>query len=550
MSAGALIGRLWREYVARYKLDLVAIAPMLALVAAAGVAYAKIVQWALDSVNTGDYAAAALAPVAVIAATLVRAIAMFAQAVLSQNLALKMLRDVQARMFDALTRADFARFAREETGRLVSRFTNDITVVSEGLVRGMQAMLRDALMLAGAIGFMLWVDWMLTLLVAAFYVLAAGPLSHIAKRARAQTEMAQTQLGALTAFLSESLSAIRFIKTYGLEARENARALGAFEDRRKIALKMVRNRARAEPLMEIIGGLAFAGVLSAAAWRISQGAMSIGDLGGIITAVGVAAPAARSLGNFNTVLNEAVAALARIFGVIDEAPSVTEAADAKPLGLQGGRVSFENVSFAYADAPALREVSFDIAPGETVAIVGPSGAGKSTLFNLLPRLYDPGSGVVRIDGQDTRALTLDSLRAALALVAQEPILFNDSVRANIALGRAGASEADIIEAAKAASAHGFISALPQGYDTIVGERGGTLSGGERQRLALARAFLRDAPILLLDEATSALDAASEADVQAASSTPGMIAIRSARRSGRACRTGDRSRPKGAAERSR
>jgi ABC-type multidrug transport system fused ATPase/permease subunit len=188
---------------------------------------------------------------------------------------------------------------------------------------------------------------------------------------------------------------------------------------------------------------------------------------------------------------------------------------APPLAVSEGRVSFEDVGFTYGDAPALKGVSFTVSPGETVAFVGPSGAGKSTIFNLLPRLYDATAGAVRIDGQDVRDVQAASVRAAIALVAQEAALFNDTIRANIALGRPGATHAEIEEAARNAAAHDFIVALPNGYDANVGDRGANLSGGERQRIALARAFLRDAPILLLDEATSALDAESEAKVQEA-----------------------------------
>jgi subfamily B ATP-binding cassette protein MsbA len=243
--------------------------------------------------------------------------------------------------------------------------------------------------------------------------------------------------------------------------------------------------------------------------------MSVGDLLGIVTAIGVATPAARSLSNFNTVMNEAVAALSRIFGLIDEPIEIKDKPDAPPLRLSKGWISFEDVSFAYGEAPALSNVTFTVAPGETVALVGPSGAGKSTIFNLLARLYDASGGAVCIDKQDVRDVTLASLRGSMALVAQEAGLFNDTIRANIALGKPSASQAEIEDAAKAAAADDFIRALPGSYDAMAGERGGNLSGGERQRIALARAFLRNAPILLLDEATSALDAGSEAKVQEA-----------------------------------
>lgn len=513
MKPGALLGRLWRDYISRYAGDISMLVPVLAIVAGAAVSYAAILKFTIDAIQAENLNAIALVPLAVIAATVVRAVAIYAQAVISQGLALKVLRDLQRDMFAKLTGADFARLTREAGGNLVSRFTNDIAVIGEGLVRGGQVAIRDTLTLIGAIGSMFWYDWVLTLLVLGVFAVAGAPLQSIAKRARRTTEVAQAQIGALTALLTESLGAARVVKTYGLEGREIARAEDAFESRRALAMKLARNRARSEPLLEVLGGAALAGVLYIAGMRIAAGAMTLGDLIAIIGAIGVASPAARAVGNFNTVLNEGLAALARIFGLLDEPAHVVDRANAKPLQIARGQVQFDNVAFTYGDAPALEGVSFSVEPGETVALVGPSGAGKTTIFNLLPRLYDATGGAVRIDGQDVRDVTLASLRGAVALVAQEAALFNDTIGANIALGRPGATQAEIEEAARAAAAHDFISALPEGYATNVGERGGKLSGGERQRVALARAFLRDAPILLLDEATSALDAASEAQVQ-------------------------------------
>ena len=513
MTANALLARLWRGYVSRYAGDLLLLAPVLAVVALAAVSYAAILKFTIDSIQAGDLGAITLVPVAVIAATVVRAIAIYLQAVLSQTLALKVLRDLQRDMFAKITNADFARIAREDGGRLVSRFTNDITVIGEGLVRGGQVAIRDSLTLIGAVGSVFYYDWALTLIVLGVFAVAGKPLQMVAQRARRTTEAAQVQIGALTALLSESIGAARVVKTYELEQREIGRADEAFEERRKLAVRLARNRARSEPLMEVLGGAALAAVLYFAGVRIATGAMTLGDLIAIIGAIGVATPAARAVSSFNTVLNEGLAALARIFGLLDEPAHVVDKPGAKPLHIARGRVAFENVSFSYGDSAALSEVSFSVEPGETVALVGPSGAGKSTIFNLLPRLYDVTGGSVRIDEHDVRNMTLASLRASIALVAQEAALFNDSVAANIALGKAGASRAEIEAAARAAAAHDFISALPDGYDTLVGERGGKLSGGERQRIALARAFLRDAPILLLDEATSALDAESERQVQ-------------------------------------
>jgi subfamily B ATP-binding cassette protein MsbA len=510
-----LLRRLWRQFVARYAGEVALIAPALVLVAAAGISYGFILKYTTDGLNEGAANVFVYAPLAVVAATGVRALAMWAQSVQSQTLALKVLRDLQNAMFAKLMRADFARHAREAPGALVSRFTNDVNVVSEFLVRSGQALVRDSLTVTGALLGMLWSDWLLTLVVLAAFAVAGPALAAIAQRARRQTQAAQAQLGALSATLTESFGAARFVKTYSLEDHETARAADAFETRRKLSRKLAYNRAATVPLLEVVGGLALAGVLAIAAWRIASEAMTVGDLIAIMGLVGVATPSARALGQANTQMNEARAALARIFGLIDEPEHITDKPDAKPLAIAAGRIAFENVSFAYGDAPALHDASFAVSAGETVALVGPSGAGKSTIFNLLPRLYDVTAGAVRIDGQDVRDVTIASLRGAISLVAQEAALFNDTIAANIALGRAGATQEEIEEAARNAAAHDFIMALPEGYATIAGERGEKLSGGQRQRIALARAFLRDAPILLLDEATSALDSESEAQVQEA-----------------------------------
>lgn len=515
MQQPSPIGRLWRERIVRYPGDLALLAPVLAVVAAAGVSYALILKYATDGIAAGLGQVVVLAPLAVLAATAARAAGMWGQAVLSQSLALKVLRDLQGAMFEKVTSADFARAARETPGALASRFTNDVNVVSEALVRGAQATIRDTLTLMGAIASMLWFDWILTLVVAAVFALAGRPLQRIAQRAHRQTENAQAQIGALSSLLTESFGAARMVRSYSLEQRENARAAAAFETRRRLAMKLAYNRARTVPLMEIVGGIALAGVLSIAGARILAGEMTAGDLLGIVGAVGVAAPSARALGQFNTVLNEANAALSRIYAVLDEPARVTDRPGAAPLRIREGLVQFDAVGFAYGASAALKGVSFSARRGETVALVGPSGAGKSTIFNLIPRLYDVSEGAVRIDGQDVRDVTSASLRGAIALVSQDAALFDDTVAANIALGRLDASRAEIEAAARAAAAHDFIAALPQGYDSPVGDRGANLSGGERQRIALARAFLRDAPILLLDEATSALDSESEARVQEA-----------------------------------
>jgi len=287
--------------------------------------------------------------------------------------------------------------------------------------------------------------------------------------------------------------------------------------RQKFLVKGANARARAAPATETLMTLITAGVIAYAGWRSQSGGMNVGAFVAFIGALGLASQSLRQLANLQTVMAEGLSAARRLFASLDVEPEVREQPGAKPLVITDGTVAFDNVGFAYGaeDRPALQGVSFEVRRGETVALVGPSGGGKTTILNLIPRFYDASSGKVMIDGVDVRDVTLASLRDHVALVTQEPFLFDESIRANIAYGRPGASQEQVIEAAKAAAAHEFICALPEGYETLVGEAGARLSGGQRQRIAIARAFLKDAPILLLDEATSALDTESEAQVQAA-----------------------------------
>jgi subfamily B ATP-binding cassette protein MsbA len=281
-------------------------------------------------------------------------------------------------------------------------------------------------------------------------------------------------------------------------------------------MRGTRARALSSPSIELLTGLGFALAIYFAGTKGVRGDLSLGHFMGFMTAALLIYTPLKSAATLQTQLQEGVAAASRVFGVIDRHVTLVELADAKPLKLENGEIEFRNVSYAYEPENAvLKGVSLTVPPGRTVALVGPSGAGKSTLVNLTLRFFDPDGGKVLIDGQDIKHATIDSLREATALVTQDPVLFDDTIRANIAYGSKPVDEDQVIAAAKAAAAHDFIMGLPRGYDTRVGEAGGLLSGGERQRIAIARAIYKDAPILLLDEPTSSLDSEAEAKVQAA-----------------------------------
>ena len=515
-STAALGKRLWRDWLWR-RPGLVVLALILsAITAGAAASYAGVIAWTFDKLNTGAADFFPLAPLAVIGLATIRGVSLYLQTVQTNRLALNVMQDLQNAMFAKLVRADFARLQAEGTGSLVSRFTNDITLLRETIVRLSNNLMRDVLTVIITIGVMVSLDWMLSLLILVVYPIAAWPVIRIGQRLRKTSSQAQAQMGEVTSQLEESFSGARMVKTYGLEDYEGERARQSFADRLRFLLKITENKARVDPILEVVGGLAFAGLVAFAGWRMLQGETSLGTIIGVLTGIVVISPAIRALGTLNAVVQEGFAVLERVFVILDTEETVTAALDAPALEVTSGAVMLDGVSFAYPDGSvALSDITLRAEPGQTIALVGPSGSGKSTLLNLLPRLYDVQSGTIAIDGTDIRAVSLSSLRAAMALVSQDVTLFDDSVRANIGFGDLDADEAAIIAAAKAADAHDFIMALPGGYDSPVGPRGSNLSGGQRQRLSIARAILKDAPILLLDEATSALDTESEQRVQAA-----------------------------------
>ncbi|MCA1907830.1 MAG: ATP-binding cassette domain-containing protein, partial [Magnetospirillum sp.] len=349
-----------------------------------------------------------------------------------------------------------------------------------------------------------------------FFPIAVLPIARLGKRMRKVSANTQEQQAQLTIYLEQAIQGIRVVKAYGMEDYENRKVGGLVGTLRDLTFKAARVRSASSPIMEFLGGFAITVVIVYGGSRVIEGPTTPGAFLSFITALMLAYRPIKNLANLNTNLQEGLAAASRCFAVLDTDSVIKDRPGAQDLVLREGNVRFEGVFFTYDGAKAaLDGVTMDIPGGKTVALVGASGAGKSTVLNLLPRFYDVTDGHVSIDGTDIRDVTLDSLRSRISLVSQEIVLFDDTIRANIAYGRFGATDEEIEAAAKAAAAHDFILSLPEGYDTMVGERGLNLSGGQRQRLAIARAMLKNAPILLLDEATSALDTESERQVQVA-----------------------------------
>ncbi len=515
LSTRTLLVRLVRQYLRPYLWPLIP-AVLCMIVAASGDGIlAYLMKPVLDDLFIShDPEMLILIPVLVIVVTMLKSAATFGQAVLMGFIGLRIIADLQTKLFGHVIRFDLAFFHDTASGKLVSRMTNDINLMRNALAVTLTGLVKDSLSLVFLVAVMFSMDWKLALLAFVVFPIAIFPIVRIGRRLRKISTSALNELGLFTARLNEAFQGVRHIKAYNMEAFEAERTERLIESVFRLIFKALYTRALVSPIMEAIGGVFIALVILYGGWQVIEETLTPGEFFAFITAMLMAYKPLKALANLNANLQEGLAATQRVFDVLDAEPTITTEPGVPALAVNGGKITFDDVSFSYdTGTAALNGVSLNVPAGKTVALVGPSGAGKSTILNMLPRFYDSDAGQVTIDGTDVRSVDITSLRNAIGLVSQETVLFDDSVRANIAYGRLNASEAEIIAAAKGADAHDFISQLPDGYDTLIGEHGARLSGGQRQRLSIARAMLKDAPILLLDEATSALDPETERQIQ-------------------------------------
>ena len=519
-----ILRRLWTGWVRRYLGRLLLAFGLMAVVAGSASAYPLLTRYIFNALADGRAAEVIwMAPPAIILLALVKGVALFAQTVQVNALALRVTTDLQKDMARTLIEADLAVLSREPAGAFMSRIMNDLNLVREAAVRLANNLVRDVLTVIVLVGAMIWLDWLMAVVVLAVYPLAMQPIIRIGARQRKASGNLQEHMEEVTSLLAETLQGTRMVKAYQLEPAEIERTRGAFDGLFTRLVGLLTGRAKIDPILEVVGGIAVGGVVALAGWRVANGDLQVGDVIAFITTLILLVQPVRGIGTLNAVTQEALAAAERVLALLDRPRLISDAPDATALGRVKGDIIFRDVSFAYDRAaddgsPALAAVNFTAAPGQTVALVGPSGAGKSTVINLLPRFFDRSGGAITLDGIDITGVTLESLRRNIALVSQDAVLFDDSIAANIGFGRPGASRDEIEAAARAAAAHDFIMALDGGYDAEVGAMGNRLSGGQRQRISIARAMLKDAPVLLLDEATAALDAESEQQVQDALAT--------------------------------
>ncbi len=485
--------------------------------ASAGLVFPWIMQTLVDTVLTeSNFTELNRITVLLIATFLIRSVFYYFQGYSLAYVGERIVVDLRRETYTHLHRLSLRFFADRRTGELLSRLSSDVTLIRSALTNNVAAVLSQTLTFVGSLILMLILNWRLTLFILLLAPLVAVSGAVFGRRLRKLSTAVQDQLADGTAIAGEALSEVRTVKAFVREPYEVSRYNDQMERAFKVTMTLTIVRSAFGPLISFLGFGALAGILWFGGREVLNKQLSGGGLIAFLVYGINIAGAIGSFTNLYTQIQEALGASKRIFELLDEVPEIRDSATARALPPVSGGVTFEAVSFAYERASAvLHDISLNVQPGEVLALVGPSGAGKSTLFNLIPRFYDPTNGRVCVDGHDLRQVTLDSLRKQIGIVPQEIQLFSGSVRENLRYGKLDATETGLEAAARAANADEFIARLPQGYDTLVGERGVKLSGGQRQRVAIARAILKDPRILLLDEATSSLDSESEGLVQEA-----------------------------------
>lgn len=457
-----------------------------------------------------------LIPLAVVGIYIVKALSDYFSYFFMADVGQRVIMNVRDALYGHIQTLSMPYFISTPTGVLISRITNDVNMIQSSVTNAVTEFIREALKLVGLVVVVFYRSAELALIAMIVFPLVIYPISQFGKMLKRYSTKSMKVMGDVMSILDEGISGIRIVKAYNMEEHEKRRF--STENRRYYRnwMKRIAVRAVSSPLMELIAGLSGAFILWYGGMKVVAGTLSAGDFASFILAVGMLYSPIRKLNTVNIEIQEGIAAAKRIFNVLDTMPEIADKPDAIDLGVVDGEFEFQDVSFTYTgEEYALKGVSFKAEKGSRIALVGESGSGKTTIANLLPRLFETTSGRIIVGGSDIRNVTMKSLRMNIAMVTQEMVLFNDTIRANIAYGTENASEESVIEAARAAHAHEFIMQMPQGYDTIVGESGVRLSGGQRQRICIARAIVRDAPILILDEATSSLDTESEREVQAA-----------------------------------
>ncbi len=454
-------------------------------------------------------------PFAIIGIFFLRSVCDYGRAVIMGSIGLRIIMDLRNQLYEQIQKQSLEFFAEHPTGLLMSRITNDVQSVKVAASEAITALIKDTFMLIGLIGVIFYTDWQLAIIAMFVFPLTAYPLYRFGKKVRKITKSSQITMGTLNSILQETITGTRIVKAFCMEKYEGKKFAVENERLRRLNMKYVSVNAMSGPVMEFLGGLGIAAIIFYGGYNVVEGHSTPGTFFSFLAALMLLYEPIKRLTNVNNNINQGIAGAERIFNIIDRKPDIEDKPNAKELLQVTQSIDIQNVTFCYDTAPVLKNINLCIKTGEVVAFVGMSGGGKTSLVNLIPRFYDVTSGRILIDGTDIRDVTLHSLRGQIAIVTQQTILFNDTVKRNIAYGDIERTDEEIIAAAKAANAHNFITRLPLGYESNIGELGTKISGGEKQRISIARALLKNSPILILDEATSSLDTEAEIEVQEA-----------------------------------
>ena len=454
-----------------------------------------------------------LIPLAIIGVIVVKGIADYVQAYFMAYVGLSVIRDIRNKLYSHLQTLSISFFTKTSTGTLISRITNDVNIVQHAVSDTITSVTKDFFTLIALTGVIFYRDWKLTVIALFIFPWAIIPMRKFGKRVRKFTFRGQVKMADISTHLHETITGHRIIKAFGMELYETERFAKENYKYFRYVMKRMITRALSIPVIESFGVICISLFVLYGGFRVIKGEITPGDFFLIMAALGMCYQPVKGINKSNQTIQEGMAGAARIFAILDTKPEIIDHPEAIELPAIKSGIEFKNVWFKYEEDWVLKNINLTANVGDIVALVGPSGAGKTTLVNLLPRFYDIQEGQILIDGQDIRQVTITSLRDKIALVTQQTILFNDTVKYNVSYGKVERDEQKLIAATKAANAHHFIQNFPQGYDTIIGEQGVKLSGGEKQRITIARALFKNAPILILDEATSSLDSESELEVQ-------------------------------------